>query len=326
MKKLGAKLRDEFSVGLIASVLVHVAIFAALLINWNFETHQPEQEEAVSVEIVQPPEEQAKDEQAEPEPPPAPEPEEEQPAEEEPAPEPPPPPPPSPPAENQTEEAAQQTIEPLKPVFEFGEEASGPEVSQNGNASEGEVKDAPDEEPPADVTEEEAPPEPTAPLPSPPELTADAGNTAIAEIIEDTKTEKEKQPETVDEKPEEQKDDLKKVATIYSETGGGNKEAVTAMANLPRGIRGGQLCATELREQLRHAATPYNPEILPTYRFPEGNVLQVNRGAFRNAEGWYNIRFRCEINKDGTKITSFAYEIGDPIPRAEWAKRGLPSN
>lgn len=340
MKIKAAQWRDRFSAGLIASVLLHLGVVAALLVHWNFEEHEPEKEDAVSVQIVQPPEEEEKAEEPpkqeeeaakQEEKPPEPEPQPEETAEQE---EPPPAQETAPvPAPEQTEtaEAGQQSqsLQALKPVFEFGEEASGPEVSENGNASEGKVEDQPEDVAPAETVEDEtAPTETSEPTPPPPELTASVSDSAIADMINATVPEPEEpKPETKPEQePPKEDDELKQASTIFSETEGAGKAAVTAMAKMPRGVRGGQLCATELREQLRHAARPYRPDILPTYSFPAGNVLQVNRGAFRNAEGWHNIRFRCEINTEGTKITGFAFDVGDPIPRAEWAKRGLPEN
>jgi hypothetical protein len=36
------------------------------------------------------------------------------------------------------------------------------------------------------------------------------------------------------------------------------------------------------------------------------------------------MRFRCEVDADATKVVSFAYDVGDPVPRAQWRSRGFP--
>lgn len=121
-------------------------------------------------------------------------------------------------------------------------------------------------------------------------------------------------------------DALEKVKTLFSENATGDGVAKTAMGNVPRGARVGQLCSTELREQLRHSEPAYRPELLPAYRLSTGTVLDVRRGAFRAADGWYNLSFRCEVDPGATKVVSFAFDVGDPVPRSEWQSRRLPEN
>jgi hypothetical protein len=96
------------------------------------------------------------------------------------------------------------------------------------------------------------------------------------------------------------------------------------MGRIPREIRASQLCSTELREQLRHASPAYQPELLPSYRLPSGTVMEVRRAAFRAEAQWYDVSFRCEVDDNATKVVSFAFNIGSPVPRSEWRKRGFP--
>jgi hypothetical protein len=54
--------------------------------------------------------------------------------------------------------------------------------------------------------------------------------------------------------------------------------------------------------------------------------MDVKRSQF-NADGqWYDLSFRCEIDADATKVVSFAFDIGNPVPRSEWRSRGFPEN
>ncbi len=106
----------------------------------------------------------------------------------------------------------------------------------------------------------------------------------------------------------------------------GSDVATTAIGEIPRAIRAGRLCATELRSQMTGSLPPYWPDILPTYPLKEGNILQIRKGAFRSRAQWYNLSFRCEVDEAATRVFSFEFEDGVPIPRAEWAIRGFPAS
>ncbi|MDE1158166.1 MAG: DUF930 domain-containing protein [Neorhizobium sp.] len=117
---------------------------------------------------------------------------------------------------------------------------------------------------------------------------------------------------------------MAKAKTLYSEKDSGDPVARTAMGNLPRETRASELCVTELKAQILHASPPYRPELLPSPRMPQGTVLEVRQGAFRANSRWYNLSFRCEIDQNATKVLSFAFDIGDAVPRGDWQKRGFP--
>jgi hypothetical protein len=113
---------------------------------------------------------------------------------------------------------------------------------------------------------------------------------------------------------------------MASETDNESDVATVAIGDLSRGIRAGELCATELRAQLRNSIPSYWPDLLPAYRLDVGSVLQVRKGAFRANGRWYNLKFRCEVDDAATQVVSFDLDVGAPVPRAEWARRGLPSS
>ena len=117
---------------------------------------------------------------------------------------------------------------------------------------------------------------------------------------------------------------LEEVKELYSTSLTGDAAAMTAMSDIPRPDRADQLCVTELREQLRRGQPAYRPELLPSFRLQEGNVLTVNKAAFRSAGQWFDLRFRCEIDADATRVLSFGYEVGRAIPKSEWKRYGFP--
>jgi hypothetical protein len=104
----------------------------------------------------------------------------------------------------------------------------------------------------------------------------------------------------------------------------GHAVATTAMGALPREERGSRLCTTELREQLRRAPEPYRVELLPAYRLPGGTVLNVPNAAFRAGGAWYNLSFRCTVDRDALRVTDFTFKVGTAIPRQDWRARGFP--
>ncbi len=174
----------------------------------------------------------------------------------------------------------------LRPVVEFGEKDAGPRQADDGNAS----------------TAPETPPDKPAPQPDRPDPAA----AAVAAPEPPVK--------------------LTEAKKLYSQGATGDIVATTAMAGLSRGERAGELCASELREQLRHAAQPYWPDLLPAYRLDKGTVMEVRRGAFRAGGQWYDLRLRCEIDADATRVVSFAFDVGAPVPRSEWKRRGFPDS
>lgn len=277
-----------FNWGLPASVAVHLLVLAILVLGLPEILPQSPEEQAVEVELVPP------EEESEPEPPtPA-----EDSAEEEEAKA-------SPPA---GDDAGLRIPEPiLNPVFQFGEDDTGPREALDGNSA----QDAP-------ASDEAQPEEDQQDPAAPPELTAEGAEQQVPVPGE---------PETAEQVQEAEPESavtLEEARTLFSRSANGNPVAMTAMRNLPRDMRGGQLCVTELREQLFNAWPPYAPDLLPTQRLESGNVIDAMDAAFRQNGEWYELGYRCEVDADATRVVAFAYRVGDRIPRNEWARRGLP--
>jgi len=245
-------------------------------------------------------------------------------------------------------EAKGQPLPVLRPVFEFGEKDSGPKKSETGNASKETTNPPAESKVDAKVVEpvkqaKEAPTVTEAPPANPvpediqlPEVGIAAANGLrngpVAGISPNaTKTEIVAAPPAASPKSDPSKApipgkpvELTEAKTLFSQSETDDPIATTAMGSIPRGVRAGQLCATELGQQLRHSSQSYRLEIVPAYELPSGRVLEIKRGSFRANAQWYDFRFRCEINENATKIVSFAYEVGAPVPRSEWRKRGFP--
>lgn len=324
--------------GVVASVLLHIPVVALIIFGLPKIQPKPAEDESVQVELVPPPEEK-KPEEKKPEEKPK---EEEKPQEQAKA-EPPPPPPP-----------AKRPPPPPKmspTVFEFADkdtvpdqrEAGSPQQAQAPKPPVSDVKQA--EIPPTDPSKPDQPrtaelSSSTNPVPEDIDLpqveTAEANpekngpaSTGSTEAKTDFETakplEESKAPGQTDVKAKEAVQ-LTKARTLFSGEITSDPAIKTAMRSLSRSDRIDQLCQTELRQQLIHSSTQYNPRWLPSFRLSAGNVLDAKDGAFKNGSEWYDVRFRCEVDSDATRVVSFAYDVGDAVPRSQWKSRRFPAD
>jgi hypothetical protein len=292
---------QRFFYGAIAiSVLLHAVIAVALVdrVYWNLA--EPEVE-AISVDLVPPPEPEAH-EQESPEPV---EPEKQVPE-------------PSAQPEDRLQPEEQLARSPsalplLKPVIEFSETDSGPRIEPDGQSKQ-EVNETELDEPAPE-------PEQLAEAEAAPDDSATVGPVAIPAI---PKPRPVQIPATAARELNEKPGPMIPAKQLFSQTMLGDPRVQTAMAKTPRAERGKLLCMTELRGQLLIASPPRPPEILPSIALPAGTVLEHRQAAFRSQGQWFDLAFRCEVDEGVTKVLSFSYRVGDAIPRAEWAQRGFP--
>lgn len=276
------------------SVGLHLAVLALLIFGLPRSLLEPQKDQAVSVDLVPPPEAPPKPE------PPAPQPTAEKSQEEKAEP---------PPAANKAP-APQSPVPSFNPVFQYGEKDSGPEKSLEGNSAAEESAPSAQPQMPDDqaATENDATAaddaEPTLALP-------DAAALPTA------------RPAETAGRPGAPK--LNEARKLFSPSATGVALATTAMGDLPRSVRGSTLCVTELREQLLRNAPPYFADLLPSSPLGNGTVIDVPGVAFRANGQWRDLSYRCEVDADATKVVSFAFRIGEPIPPSEWQRRGLPS-
>ncbi|MCO5064276.1 MAG: DUF930 domain-containing protein [Rhizobiaceae bacterium] len=277
-----------------ASVIVHLLIVVLLIFGLPISLPNLQSEQEIKVDFVKPPEPEKK---AKADPPPS---------AEKPSPKKPPQ------AKNQTLPSASKDTAPplpvLKPVVRYGEQDVGPRESQDGNVAE-DGSPSPAVKQNAKKQDQAKTPEPLTvkPLdegsqPAAPENPA-AKSASVAEVVSTPK--------------------LKQAKKLFSPKVNGDLTATIAMGGLPRSVRAGRLCVTELREQLRHASPPYNPDLLPSFQLQEGTVMEIPNTAFRAEGRWYDLRYRCEVNREATQVVSFAFRVGNPVPPIEWARRGL---
>jgi hypothetical protein len=279
--------RRKERLAFLASLGVH-AIIVAILIS-ELPKNLPQPEEPISVELVR-----------EPPKPPAP------------AKPPAPPKPPEPPATPEPPKAASEAPLPvIQPAVQFGEKDGGPKTSLDGRSAT-EVQPSP-----------QSPREPDdKDRPQPPRLTvAKATGNAPPQGEGEAPAPPLPDPARAQRPPQ-----LHKAKTLFSRKTDAGPLATTAMRSIPREVRIARLCLTELKAQLIYGTPAYFPEIMPFDRLKEGTVLEHDNAAFFASAKWYDLSYRCEVDAEGTKIVNFAYEVGQPLTREEWARRGLPEN
>ena len=89
-----------------------------------------------------------------------------------------------------------------------------------------------------------------------------------------------------------------------------------------------QLCGLEAMSQIHAWKSDFEPDRVTAYAkaatMSAGRALIADGAAFRSKRRWYDLRFRCELGPDQAAIVAFEFRVGEPVPRSQWAKLGLP--
>jgi hypothetical protein len=109
-----------------------------------------------------------------------------------------------------------------------------------------------------------------------------------------------------------------------------NKSARQAMKQLAADERMIQLCDLEAMEQVRRAKQMLKPDYVVAYAMSDialsEHGVEAGGGAFHSRRDWYGIKFRCALSPDDSKVVSFAFLVGAPIPRSQWAAHNLTAD
>jgi hypothetical protein len=275
------------------SLAAHGLVVALLIFGLPVSLLEPEEEQAMNVDLVPPPKPPEKTKTEPPPPPEKPKPEEAK-AE-------------KPPPASSAQPAPQPV---LQPVVRFGEKDAGPRESLEGNSpEEGSASPEAQREPDKQELAE----------PQALEAAQSKDRAALPEAAEIPTP----RPARTAKKQEAPKP--KEAKRLFSRQATGDVIATTAIGNLPRGVRGGRLCVTELREQLQNGLPPYFPDLLPSSPLDESaTVIDVPEAAFRMNGEWYDLSYRCEVDTNATKVVAFALRVGGQLPLSERQRRELP--
>lgn len=200
-----------------------------------------------------------------------------------------------------------------KPVFLFGDRDRGPRKAPDGNGPENGSAPPPAEPHPVRTEGPKTPAATTA---------------ATGPVAEDAPARVPAAPAQLQTQASDQAQPSAKLVeakTLFSQETTNDINATLAMGAMSRGERAGQLCLTELHQQLLHASPPIFPDILKRERLDHGTVLADAKAAFATSTQWYDLNYRCEVDEKATKVVAFAFHVGNPIPRSDWKGRGLPA-
>lgn len=109
----------------------------------------------------------------------------------------------------------------------------------------------------------------------------------------------------------------------------GSRGVRRELARLSEDDRIAQLCDLEAMEQIAASGRSFNPDRLVDYARADthmrGDTLIASGAAFRSHGVWQAVEFRCGLDPERRKVASFAFKVGAPIPREEWAALSLPA-
>lgn len=130
--------------------------------------------------------------------------------------------------------------------------------------------------------------------------------------------------------PTQDADGVFHATTLYAQKLLQQPEMAAVRRNLTRladSERVTQLCNVEALEQIRRAAPQYSPDTMVSYAMADpvsaGLLLTAMGGAFRSRRQWYSVSFQCVAAPTLDGVTSFSFQLGQPIPRAEWEDHNL---
>ncbi|MEP1879289.1 MAG: DUF930 domain-containing protein, partial [Roseibium sp.] len=89
-----------------------------------------------------------------------------------------------------------------------------------------------------------------------------------------------------------------------------------------------QVCNSEAIEQVAVLDPGQLPDKVIAYAREEislnGQDVEAPGAAIRRTGRWYELHYNCRIMLEGWEIQSFAYAVGDEIPRWRWEALNLP--
>ncbi len=295
------------------SVLLHLAVVAAVLFELPERIAAPPEPDSISVDLVPPPEEKKEEEGK---PPAARQAEQEK------------PPSPAPPVEEAKVSAPMPST--LPAIAVRPEETRADREDRPGKAQEGEKTQAAEDETapqPKKTIEEKPAPAANSDL----KASAEQGEIAVSPVVDDSKPEQAPvpQPKPAEEKPEEQAEEnkakLPKAKSLLSSSMLSATQRRQMFGDLPPRRRIVQLCSTEALAQIQGAGfaargvIPYSD----TGGRISGNAIDASGGAFNTGDTWRDVSFQCEVDLENYAVTEFRFKIGNALRPEEAKRRGF---
>jgi hypothetical protein len=107
-----------------------------------------------------------------------------------------------------------------------------------------------------------------------------------------------------------------------------SRQARVALTQMTDDERMVQLCSVEAMSQIHAWRRDFRPDRVVDGAMSASKVqdhtVTAGGAAFRSQKLWYGLAFDCEVAADLRKIVSFAFRVGEPIPREDWEDLNLP--
>lgn len=133
-----------------------------------------------------------------------------------------------------------------------------------------------------------------------------------------------------DTRPSRPPAELKRAKELYSADTLSDPRVRQALGKLPRDRRIVQMCMIETLEQVRRTREDTVPQGLffdPRNGSPiAGQVMTANGAAYKTAQGWIDVDFKCTVNAEADGITAFSFAVGGSVPKSQWQARRFPRN
>ena len=108
-----------------------------------------------------------------------------------------------------------------------------------------------------------------------------------------------------------------------------SRQARQALATFADSERVVQLCNLEAMDQIHAWRNDFPAEQLVAYARSDtrtaGDTIVAEGAAFRSRNSWYDLKFKCEVAPDHSKVVAFEFLVGDRVPRDKWDELGLPA-
>lgn len=133
-----------------------------------------------------------------------------------------------------------------------------------------------------------------------------------------------------DARPTRPPSELKRAEELYSDDTLSDPRVRQALGKLPRDRRIVQMCMIETLEQVRRTREDTVPQGLffdPRNGSPiSGQVMTANGAAYKTAQGWIDVDFKCTVNAEADGIAAFSFAVGGSVPKSQWQARRFPKN
>lgn len=107
-----------------------------------------------------------------------------------------------------------------------------------------------------------------------------------------------------------------------------NRQTRETLSTLTSDERLIQICNIEAMEQLKRWKAGFVPNSVVSYAMADPVLSATSmeaKGAAVHAGGkWYRLSFSCGATVDLSRVASFAFKLGRPIPQRQWEQNSLP--